>query len=166
MAGSAWSDAARASASPSTQGAAPIDANLATGGATASWTVRGGEVRIDDILAEDVSRPGDQSRGAGSDRKASFFGGQRAGRETSGLTTKARRGLARQRPCTNWPIAGSGLRVHMHASPFCKRTDTFCPPETYPQSRGVKKTVPQKENYRDRRYTEFCNRQTRRDTRI
>ena len=73
MAGSAWSDAARASASPSTPGAAPIDANLATGGATASWTVRGGELRIDDILAEDVSRPGDQSRGAGSDRKASFF---------------------------------------------------------------------------------------------
>ena len=49
---------------------------------------------IDDILDESVSRPGGQSRGAGSDRKASFFREQRAGRETSGLTTKARRGLA------------------------------------------------------------------------
>jgi hypothetical protein len=53
-------------------------------------------VRIDDILDEDVSRPDGQSRGAGSDRKASFFCEQRAGGETSGHTTKARRGLARQ----------------------------------------------------------------------
>ena len=30
-------------------------------------------MRIDDILDETLSRPGGQSRGAGSDRKASFF---------------------------------------------------------------------------------------------
>ena len=73
LAGSARRIAARANASTSTRGAAPTDANLATGGATASWTASGNEVRIDDILDETLSRPGGQSRGAGSDRKASFF---------------------------------------------------------------------------------------------
>ena len=64
-------------------------------------------MRIDDILDENVSRPGDQSRGAGSDRKASFFREQRAGRETSGLTTKARRGLA---PALIAPVCGFRIK--------------------------------------------------------
>ena len=46
---------------------------------------------MDDILGEDMSRPGGQSRGAGSDRKASFFREQRASKELAEKPVDPRR---------------------------------------------------------------------------